>query len=161
MQYVHPILPDGSVTAAKLADGAVITPKLKRRTVDASNAGIVTVTAGGVTVCQVDLGSVAVGDIINFRYNISMTKGATGGRTTFFMTKVSGTGDVRITFSTRGVVFDQDVPANAVWGIAGDAECEVTVAGTLVLSLFASSSGSDSSIVATGARIRAVVHEAS
>lgn len=138
-----------------MVSGAVPHDRATRSSVSTKNAAAVTVTAAGVTIVTLDIGSVVLGDFIEVSSRVQIGKGTTAGDTLILVGKASGTGDVVI-FSDYTVLSDIFYhAASATQAITQYGVFRVSVAGTLVLRLYGSSSGSDSTVGASLGQIHA------
>lgn len=122
----------------------------------AENDAPVTVIA--VTrVVTLNLGTVTIDDRILFNWKMHMLKGATGGNTTIFLVKDSGTAAVEFYHNVVGVRQDHDHIANRRWTFVGSAVAKVTIGGNLNMVIRMSSAGSRGTIDAGDAELYAMI----
>lgn len=123
----------------------------------AASSAAVTITAALVTVVTLDMGTVVVGDIIIVTAFYEAVKGAASGHTNFYILKDSGTasivmGSVGDRYSSGSNQGNATTVRDSFGGLI-----RVTGAGTLVLKLSGESIGSDSTVAADNAALRAVI----
>jgi hypothetical protein len=110
------------------------------------NVALVTVTAAGVVIVDLDCGTVAVGDIILVGMECTMTKGAVAGNSTFQIMQTGGTG---LAVFAAGGLCDwrrNAVPAFDVWLEYKLARLDVLTSGTMRVGYSGVSAGSDSNV---------------
>jgi hypothetical protein len=112
------------------------------------NSGIVTVTSGGVQIATLDLGTVTSGDVFHVEAQLFYTKGGTGGTGNYYINQDSGT--ATIAFPASAIADGRNDIASAAYNRHFGGMCFVTGSGTLVMQLYGTSGGSDSTI-ASGA----------
>ena len=118
--------------------GTVPLARMQRTEVEASNGGL-TITSGGTQITTVDLGTVTAGDRILVSASVEGSKGGTAGISDCRVQKISGTATTSVIATS--IVYG---PASTNWRIPGCGISKVTVTGTLVLELLATSVGSSS-----------------
>ena len=143
-----------------MTSGIVPLARIQRTEVTATNANSVTLTAVDGDIVSVDLGSVIAGDRILILTSVSMTKGATGGRTYLYINKSSGFAIVRLLHDHQDHVttfVSQNVAANDIWETAFSTMALVNTGGTLTMRVRGGSAGSDSTILGSTAKLYALV----
>lgn len=139
-----------AVETAKIKDGNVTAPKLRRFEGSAENAGVVTVTASDTPITTVDLGTVVTGDrILVYGICNGMTKGGTAGQSELGIDKSAGTATIAIgNDNTEARITDQSIAISANYRAHVFTVVKVTAGGTLTLRLLGNSAGSNSSVSA-------------
>jgi hypothetical protein len=110
------------------------------------NAGLVTVTTGGIQVTPLDLGTVTSGDVFYIETKLNYTKGGTSGSSNYLINKASGT--ATIAFPATAIADTQDDTAATSYNKQLGGICFVTGSGTLVMQVYGYSHASDSSVFA-------------
>jgi len=138
--------------------GARAWSELRKSFQEASNAGVVTVTAGGIEVINSGSMQVAVGDVLFVNVYVKMTKGGTAGHSDLTTGQSIGTGAVKFigAFVNAFEEFDPQ-PINAIWSLVRTYMFIVTTAGTLTMQVFGSSAGSDGTVQIGNGRISVTV----
>jgi hypothetical protein len=123
----------------------------------AGNAGIVTIAAAATTIAALASINVAAGDRIYVTGRADTLKGATAGQTIIYLAKLSGTATISWMSTFSDLRHAENVVAGAALSASPSGMARVTGAGTLVLELGGSSSGSDSSVAAGAGQLHALV----
>ncbi|MGD9159001.1 MAG: hypothetical protein PVG39_11385 [Desulfobacteraceae bacterium] len=108
------------------------------------NPSPVTVTSGGVQAATLDLGTVTAGDVFFIEVQFTYSKGATGGKSNYYINQASGA--ATIAFPTTAIATSHNDAASITYNRHFGGMCFVTGSGTLVMQMGAFSDGSDSSI---------------
>lgn len=140
-----------------MAAGVVPISRIRRAQVNGSNGSSVTVPSAGVSVMTLNVGQVEVGDIVLVNAFYSAVKGAAAGDGSCNIIKSSGSAAILSYASKLGIYesFRQEAAQVITKGLSG--MMRVTGAGTLVLGMTASSSGSDSTVTIGNGQIIALV----
>jgi hypothetical protein len=108
------------------------------------NSSPVTVTSGGVQAATLDLGTVTAGDVFFIEAQFTYSKGATGGKSNYYINQASGT--ATIAFPPSAIATSHNDAASITYNRHFGGMCFVTGSGTLVMQMGAFSDGSNSSI---------------
>jgi hypothetical protein len=142
----------------QLFKGASSWAQLKKSETSASNAGVVTLTAGGAVIIDAPDVTGAVGDQVFVSAVTNATKGASSGKTSLSIENVSGNGSVEFGDSQASASLDMPFHGSgSSWFASGSFLFRVTAAGTLTFRLAGSSAGSDSSVGIGSGQIRVIV----
>ncbi len=137
------------ITWGILSTGVVPLGRMLRTSMWGDNAGDVTVLAAYTNIVVLGSVDVAVGDILLMNASLFMTKGAATGSSNAYIDKDSGTATVRFLSTARvagctwGSVYIGEAHGGSISAIG-----RVTVGGTFVLRLYASSAVSSSHVAA-------------
>ena len=123
----------------------------------AENAGVVTILAAATTIASLASMTVAVGDRIMYSADALIVNGATAGTKGLWVAQTAGTAAIVAEFNAPTAGVQDDILAGATHSQRVSGILAVTVAGTLTLSLRASSAGSDSTVSGGDGEIRALV----
>ena len=123
----------------------------------ASNAGIVTITALGVTVVSLPSMTVAAGDRVLVCVVLTAVKGATAGDVGVVLDQSAGTATGAFAHDSSFLRNIESVLANGNLSITLAGVYKIAGAGTMTLRLFGESSSSDSSVAVGAADIHALV----
>lgn len=142
--------------------GAIGWAQLVKKEVTGKSSGIISCGVQTVVVGGVDLGSVAVGDLVFVTVIIGGDKGVTAGNVVANGLQESGTAAIVYAVDFPNSTFqDTNVPASASITISQTWIFRVSVAGSLVMKFWVSSAGSNFTIQDGGGEVRAYVLRAS
>lgn len=144
-------------TGGVMTVGKVPLSRMRRIEVSSENAGTVTLLASSTLVTSIDLGTVVTGDRIFVTAVAAPTKGVTAGDTSIFIDKSSGTALVTANQNASSVYSKSVVGASAASTISLSGIMKVGTGGTLVLSLYGQSAGSNSDILGGLGEVYALV----
>lgn len=149
LDFIPDTLTGKTVATATTANNLALTDEVR-------TDGSGTVTAAGISLLTVDLGTVTAGDRILISAKAQFNKGGTGGRSLLSVGKSSGTGTILFSSSASistsySTSINQE--ASSTHHLALTTIAAVTGTGTYVLTLNGVSAGSDSTVIANAAGI--------